>query len=140
LTRMFVLSIAASLALGAVALAQAPEKQGPATTTTSAASELADALTRRAAESLRVKTIVGKSVGVGSVTLIPILMIDANFGGAGLVSPASASSGAPKTAAPQPPLPGADGFLMSGEARPLGFIVVSRQGTRFISAVPTPAK
>ena len=66
------------------------------------------------------------TVTAGSVTLIPILMIDINFGGAGLVSPGGPSTAVPKAAAPQAPLAGADGFLMSGEARPLGFVVVTK--------------
>ncbi len=140
MTRMFVLTVAMSLAMGAAALGQAPEQQqptGPAQT----ASELAEALTRRVGESLRVKAVVGRSVTVGSVTLIPILMIDVNFGGAGLVSPGGPPSGAaPRPAVPRAPQVGGDGFFMSGEARPLGFVVVTRQGTRFVSVAQTPAK
>ena len=136
MTRVFVLTAAAGLALGAVALGQAPEQE-PALNPTPAASELADVLTRRVGESLGVKAVVGKPVTAGSVTLIPILMIDINFGGAGLVSPGGPSTAVPKAAAP---LAGADGFLMSGEARPLGFVVVTRQGTRFISVAQTSAK
>jgi uncharacterized spore protein YtfJ len=128
------------LALGTVALGQAPVPQKPAVNPTPAASQLADVLTRRAGESLGVKAVVGKSVTVGAVTLIPILMIDVNFGGAGLVSPGGPPSAAPKTAAPQAPLAGADGFLMSGEARPVGFVVVTRQGTSFISVARPSAK
>jgi len=139
LTRVFVLTAAAGLALGTVALGQAPEQQEPAANPPPAMSELADVLARRVGEDLRVKAVVGKSVTVDAVTLIPILMIDINFGGAGLVSPGGPPSAAPKAAA-QAPLAGADGFLMSGEARPLGFVVVTRQGTRFISVAPTSAK
>ncbi len=139
MTRVFVLTAAAGLALGAVALGQAPEQE-PALNPTPAASELADVLTRRVGESLGVKAVVGKSVTAGSVTLIPILMIDINFGGAGLASPGGPSTAVPKAAAPQASLAGADGFLMSGEARPLGFVVVTRQGTRFISVAQTSAK
>ncbi len=128
---------AAGLALAAVALGQAAEQQEPAVNPTPAASELADALTRRVGETLGVKAVVGKSVTAGSVTVIPILMIVTNFGGAGLVSPGGPPTAVSKAAAP---LAGADGFLMSGEARPLGFVVVTRQGTRFISVAHTPAK
>ncbi len=137
MTRMFVLTAAAGLALGAVALGQAAEQQEPAVKPTPAASELANALSRRVGETLGVKAVVGKAVTAGSVTLIPILMIDVNFGGAGLVSTGGPAPAGPKAAAP---LAGADGFLMSGEARPLGFVVVTKQGTRFIAVAPTPAK
>jgi uncharacterized spore protein YtfJ len=140
LTRVFILTAAAGLALGAVALGQAPDQQEPAVNPAPAASEVADVLTRHVGESLRVKAVVGKSITAGSVTLIPILMIDINFGGAGLLSPGGPPTAVPKAAAPQAPLAGADGFLMSGEARPLGFVVVTRQGTRFISVAQTSAK
>lgn len=131
MTRVCVLTAALGLALGAATLGQAADGQEPAAKPAPAASGLADALTRRAAESLGVKAVVGKPVTAGSVTLIPILMIDLNFGGAGLVSPPAGG--------PPAPLSGAEGFLMSGEARPLGFVVVTRQGTRFISVTPAPA-
>jgi uncharacterized spore protein YtfJ len=140
LTRTFVLTAAAALALSTLALGQAPQQQQPAVNPALTASELADILTRQVSENLRVKAVVGKPVTAGSVTLIPILMIDVNFGGAGLVSPGGPPNAAPKAAAPQGPLAGADGFLMSGEARPLGFVVVTRQGTRFISVAQTSAK
>jgi uncharacterized spore protein YtfJ len=137
---MFVLTAAVGLALGAVASGQAGEQQEPAVNPTQAASQLADVLTRRVGETLGVKAVVGKAVTAGSVTLIPILMIDVNFGGAGLASTGGPAPAGPKPAAPQSPLAGADGFLMSGEARPLGFVVVTRQGTRFVSVAHTSAK
>ncbi len=137
MTKLTVLTAAAGLALGVVALGQAGEQQEPAVNPSPAASELADALTRRVSETLRAKTVVGKPVTAGSVTVIPILMIDINFGGAGLAPQAGPPTAAPKAAAP---LAGADGFLMSGEARPLGFVIVSRQGTRFISVAQKSAK
>ncbi len=137
MTRMSVLAAAAGLALGAVAAGQAAEQPASAVNPSAAASELAAALSRRVGESLRAKAVVGKSLTVGSVTVIPILMIDVNFGGAGLASPGAAPAADSKAAAPPA---GADGFLMSGEARPLGFVVVTRQGTRFISVTQPPAK
>jgi uncharacterized spore protein YtfJ len=141
---LFVLTAVAGWALCAAALAQAPEPREPAVKPATAASELADALTRRIGEDLGVKAVVGKPVTAGSVTLIPILMIDINFGGAGLVSaggpPPAPAKEPPGATAPPAPRPGADGFLMSGEARPLGFVVVTRQGTRFLSVAPPPEK
>jgi uncharacterized spore protein YtfJ len=137
LTKMSVLTVAAALALGAVPLGYAEEPQAPAVNPPPAASALADAMTRRLGENLRAKAVVGKPFTAGSVTVIPILMVDLNFGGAGLLLPGGAPAAAPKP----PALPaGVDGFLMSGEARPLGFVVVTRQGTRFISVAQTPAK
>jgi uncharacterized spore protein YtfJ len=136
---VFALTAAAGLALSAVALGQAPEQQEPALNPAPVASELAAVLTRRVGESLGVKAVVGKSVTAGSVTVIPILTIDLNFG-AGLVSPGVPSTAVSKAAGPQAPLAGADGFLVSGEARPLGFVVVTRQGTRFISVAQASRK
>jgi uncharacterized spore protein YtfJ len=109
---------------------------------------LAEELARRLSSELHVKTVVGEPVKVGSVTLVPIVMVDISFGGAGLVAPtaavapaaaASASKGASADARQNPPAP-ADGFYMSGEARPLGFVVITKQGTRFISLAAAPAK
>ena len=140
MSKVLVLTAAAGLALGTVALGQAPEPQEPAVNPPPAASELADVLTRHVGEDLRVKAVVGKSVTVGAVTLIPILMIDINFGAAGLVPPGGPPSAVPKAPAPPSPVAGADGFVMTGEARPLGFVVVTRQGTRFISVAQTSAK
>ncbi len=137
MTRVFVLTAAVGLTLGAVALGRAGEQQPAAANPTPAASELAGLLTQRLGETLGMKTVVGKSVTVGSVTLIPILMIDVDFGGAGLASPGTTPAAASQAAAPSA---GADGFLMSGEARPLGFVVLSRQGTRFISVTQPSAK
>lgn len=148
MTRLFALTAAAALALGTAARAQAPEPRRPVLPATSAASELADVLTRHVSEDLRANAVVGKPLSVGSVTIIPILMIDISFGGAGLSSPSATPAAAQPTAkapgptapAPQALPPGADGFLMGGEARPLGFVVVSPQGTRFVSVAAAPAK
>ncbi|MGD0783830.1 MAG: hypothetical protein ABSA30_13325, partial [Candidatus Aminicenantales bacterium] len=86
------------------------------------ANELADALAQRLGNDLHVKTVVGEPIKVGSVTLIPILMIEVGFGGGGA------------------PGAGVDGFFMSGEARPLGFVAITKKGTRFIGVGRTPAK
>jgi uncharacterized spore protein YtfJ len=128
---------AVGLVLGAVTLGQAAEPPEPAASPTSAASELADAMSKRIGETLRTKAVVGKAVTAGSVTVIPILMIDVSFGGAGLLSAGVPPSAAGKAVGP---LAGVDGFLMTGEARPLGFVVVTRQGTRFVSVAQAPAK
>jgi hypothetical protein len=61
-------------------------------------------------------------------------MLDVNFGGGGLTAPAA------KPGEPQPASQLGDGFLMTGEARPLGFVVITRKSTRFVSATSAPAK
>jgi len=89
--------------------------------------QLAEAMTQRLANSLQVKTVVGEPFKAGKVTLVPIIMIDVGFGGGG-------------GGAPQNPEMGGKGFYMSGEARPLGFIVISKSGTRFVSVGKIPLK
>ena len=140
MTRLFALTAAAGLALGATALGQAPGRKEAAASPVPAASQLADALTRQLGERVHVKTVVGRSVTVGAVTLIPILAVDISFCGAGLLPPSGAQASGPKAAPLQPPPAGADGFFMGGEARPLGFVVVTGQGTRFLSLTPASAK
>jgi uncharacterized spore protein YtfJ len=126
LNRKMLLFIAAGLLLGSLALGQNPPEKKPQAPALQPAHELADALAQRLSNDLHVKTVVGEPLKVGSVTLIPIMMIDVSFGGGGM--------------APQTPAIGADGFFMSGEARPLGFVAIGKKGTRFISVVKTPAK
>jgi len=89
--------------------------------------QLAEAMAQRLNSSLQVKTVVGEPMKVGKVTLIPIMMIDIGFGGGG-------------GGAPQAPDMGGKGFYMSGEARPLGFVVVSKAGTKFVSVGKIPRK
>jgi hypothetical protein len=89
--------------------------------------QLADAMGQRLTSNLQVKTIIGSPMKVGKVTLIPILMIEIGFGGGG-------------GGAPQNPDLGGKGFYMKGEARPMGFVVISKQGTKFISVGKIPAK
>ena len=117
--------VGVALICGSLAMAQKPAEKAPAPPA-QAAGELADGLAQRLSKELHVKTVVGEAIKAGSVTLIPILMVEVNFAGAG-------SQG------PKPGAPGIDGFLMSGEARPLGFVAITKTKTRFISAA-APAK
>jgi uncharacterized spore protein YtfJ len=89
--------------------------------------QLAEAMAQRLNSSLQVRTVVGEPMKLGKVTLIPIMMIDIGFGGGG-------------GGAPQAPDMGGKGFYMSGEARPLGFVVVSKAGTKFVSVGKIPRK
>ena len=91
------------------------------------AGDLANALAQRLSDQLHAKTVVGEPVKAGSVTLIPILKVEVNFAGGSV--PASSAKA-----------PGFDGFLMSGEAQPLGFVAITSKGTRFIPVGKTPAK
>jgi uncharacterized spore protein YtfJ len=135
---------AATLMSGAFASGQSAPEDQPAPVV-QPASELASSLAQRLGDELHVKTAVGEPVKVGSLTLIPIMRVDVSFGGVGLAAPghppaAVAPAAVPQAAVPQSPGIGGDGFFMSGEARPLGFVVVGTKGTRFISVVRTPAK
>lgn len=113
--------VAVGLLVACLAMAQkAPEKK-PVAPEVQAGGELADSLAQRLSKDLQVKTAVGEPIKAGSVTLIPIVMIDAGFGGGGAAS-------------------GGEGFYMHGEARPLGFVAITKKGTRFISVVEAPAK
>jgi len=91
------------------------------------AGNLGDELARRLSRELHAKTVVGEPIKAGTVTLIPIIMVDVNFAGGAGPAPAAGT-------------PGVDGFLMSGEARPLGFVAITKNGTRFISAAGAPVR
>jgi uncharacterized spore protein YtfJ len=89
--------------------------------------QLAEEMAQRLNSTLQVNTVVGEPIKVGKVTLLPIMMIDIGFGGGG-------------GGAPQAPEMGGKGFYMSGEARPLGFVVVTKAGTKFVSVGKIPKK
>ena len=93
-----------------------------------------DSLVQRLSNELHAKTIAGDPIKVGSVTVIPILMVDLNFGGGSIAVPADSTGKAPAS-----PLPSGDGFLMSGEARPVGFVAITKKGVEFLS-VAAPKK
>jgi uncharacterized spore protein YtfJ len=135
LIRKIVVVITAGLLLGSVAVGQTQAVKKPQAPTVQPAGELADALAQRLGSDLHVKTVVGEPMKVGSVTLIPIMMLDVSFGGGGMAVP----GGGAAAAAPKPGM-GVDGFFMTGEARPLGFVAIGKKGTRFISVAKAPAK
>ena len=134
LNRKMAAVIAAGLMLAPFAMGQNPPEKKPTAPAVQPANELADAMARRLKDDLHVKTVVGEPIKAGSVTLIPIMMIDVSFGGAGMAAAGGAA------AAPQNPATGVGEFFMSGEARPLGFVVIGKKGARFISVVKTPER
>ena len=107
--------------------AQTAKKLQPQTKTPLPMYQLAEEMAKRLNSSLQVKTVIGEPMKVGQVTLIPIMMIDIGFGGGG-------------GGAPQAPEMGGKGYYMSGEARPLGFVVTSKAGTKFVSVGKIPKK
>jgi uncharacterized spore protein YtfJ len=117
---LLVMSLAAGQ--GQTPPAPKPQPMGP-----SPVNQLAQEMAARLGNEMNVKTIIGQPVKAGAVTIIPIMMIDVSFGGG--------QAGAPQLAAA-----GATGYYMSGEARPLGFVAVTKKGTRFISVGLTPHK
>ncbi len=127
------LSVCCGLLLASVATGQAQPEKKPATAPPPAAT-LVDALVQRLSNELHAKTIAGVPIRVGSVTVIPILMVDINFGGGSIAVPADSAGKAPAS-----PLPSRDGFLMTGEARPAGFVVITKKGVEFLS-VALPRK
>jgi len=113
-----------SLAIG-VSLAEEKAKvQGKQE---SSLSMLTKGMTTRLASNLHVKNIVGDPIKVGKVTIIPIIMIDIGFGGGG---------GGPSGSQTM----GGSGFGMGGEVKPLGFIIISKKETRFVSVGKIPRK
>ena len=111
----------------ASAQTSAQEKKQPQAKAPNPVLTITEAMASRLNNNLQVKNIVGEPLKVGQVTLIPILMIEVGFGGGG---------GGPT----QGPQMGGSGFYMSGEARPLGFVVISKAGTQFISVGKIPRK
>jgi len=111
----------------AMAGPQAEKKSQPKVKAAPPMYQLAEAMVQRLTSNIQVKTIVGNPIKVGKITLIPIMMIDIGFGGGG-------------GGDPQNPDAGGKGFGMSGEAKPIGFVVVTKEGTKFISVGKIPAK
>ncbi len=89
--------------------------------------QLAESLSQRLSSNLNVRHIVGEPINVGKMTIIPIMMIDLGFGGGGGGAPGNLDLGG-------------KGFFMSGEAKPIGFVVISKAGTQFVSVAKIPRK
>jgi uncharacterized spore protein YtfJ len=120
-------------------LALSQEKQQKEPTKAQVAQEnpvamIARAMTERLTKNLQVKNIVGDPIKVGNVTVIPIIMIDIGYGGGGGGGPVMQTGGSGMQ------MMGGSGFGMKGEAKVLGFIVLSKAGVKFIAAEKAPRK
>jgi uncharacterized spore protein YtfJ len=112
-----------SLALGVSSAEEKPKVQLPKENPISL---LTKSMTSRL-QNLHVKNIVGDPIKVGKVTIIPIIMVDVGYGGgAGGPNPAQGLGGI--------------GFYLSGQAKPMGFVVISKAGTEFLSVAKVPRK
>jgi uncharacterized spore protein YtfJ len=95
---------------------------------------IARAMTERLTKNLQVKNVVGDPIKVGNVTVIPIIMIDIGYGGGGGGGPIMQTGGSGMQTM------GASGFYMKGEAKVLGFVVLSKAGVKFVAAEKAPRK
>lgn len=134
MARNIIPSIMFFLLLGSLGIAQnAPQPKAKPVQPPSGTSALVEGMAQRLSHDLNVKTVIGEPIKVGSVTLIPILMLDVNFGN-GATKLASAAT-TPQGAESQSNL-----FYLSGEARPLGVVAITGKGTRFINLVKSDTK
>jgi len=84
-------------------------------------------MTERLSTGLHVKNVVGDPVKIGKMTIIPIIMVEVGFGGGG----GGAPGGQPM---------GGSGFYISGNAKPVGFVIISKAGVKFVSVGKIPRK
>jgi uncharacterized spore protein YtfJ len=118
--RLFFLALAVLLIFGISAAQEEPKAKE---VSVNPVVSFTKAMTDRLANNLDVEKAVGKPIKVGKVTIVPIVMIDVGFGGGG---------GGPQMVA--------QGFGMGGEAKPLGFVVITKAGTKFIPVGKVPRK
>jgi len=133
LAKKIISSIMFLLLVGALGIAQDAPQQKAKPVHPPSVSDLVDDMAQRLSHDLNLRTVIGEPIKLGSVTLIPILMVDVKFGTAATKAPSGAT--APQSAQSQANL-----FYISGEARPLGFVAITGKGTRFINLVRSEAK
>jgi uncharacterized spore protein YtfJ len=132
LAKKIIPSIMLLLLVGSLGMAQNAPQQKAKPVQPPSTSDLVDGMAQRLSHDLNVRTVIGEPIKVGSVTLIPILMVDVKFG--------SAATKVPSGTAPQSAESQANLFYVSGEARPLGVVAITGKGTRFINLVKSNAK
>ena len=111
-----------------VASVPVPEKKAPniQTQQQNPIIKLTQSMTERLIKNLHIKKIVGDPVKIGSTTIIPIIMLDIGYGGGGGGPAGGKQMGG--------------GFYLGGEAKPLGFIIITKSETKFICAGKAPRK
>ncbi len=111
-----------------VASAPVPEKKSPniQPQQQNPIIKLTQSMTERLIKNLHIKKIVGDPVKVGDTTIIPIIMLDIGYG---------SGSGGPAGGKQM-----GGGFYLGGEAKPLGFIIITKSGTKFVSVGKAPRK
>jgi uncharacterized membrane protein YgcG len=111
-----------------VASAPVPEKKSPniQPQQQNPIIKLTQSMTERLIKNLHIKKIVGNPVKIGNTTIIPIIMLDIGYGGGGGGPAGGKQMGG--------------GFYLGGEAKPLGFIIITKSETKFVSAGKAPRK
>ena len=121
------LSLSLLLILSIYSLSPAEEKPKAQMKTQSPITKMTKSMSNRLSTGLHVKNVVGDPVKVGKMTIIPIIMMEVGFGGGGGGAIAGQA-------------PAGSGFYMSGEAKPLGFVIISKAGVKFVSVGKVPRK
>jgi hypothetical protein len=110
-----------------VSISPSQEKPKAQTKAPNPIASMTKGMTERLSSGLHVKNIVGDPVKVGKMTIIPIIMVEVGFGGGG----AGAPGGQPM---------GGNGFYISGNAKPVGFVIVTQAGVKFVPVGKMPRK
>lgn len=115
------------LAASTTASPKIPQKEGQKTgSTENPILRMTQSMANLLFTNLHIKKIVGDPIIVGKVTIIPIMIIDFGYGGG--------QGGVIENIQP------GGGFYFHGEAKPLGFVIISKSGSTFLSAGKAPRK
>ena len=123
----FILFTGIGLMFFSLSLAVASAEEKPTVPAEHPVSVFTDSMSKSLLGNIHVKNIVGEPIKVGKVTIIPVMLIDVGYGGGGGGSFQGLS-------------PVGVGFGLSGEAKPLGFIVITKEETKFLSVGKVPRK
>jgi hypothetical protein len=127
LREKFLVFAVMSLMLSSLSFAASPAEEKPKALAQHPVSMFTKSMSQSLLGNIHVKNIVGDPIKVGNVTIIPVILIDVGYGGGGGGSVQGQG-------------PVGVGFGLSGEAKPLGFIVITKEETKFISVAKVPRK